>query len=138
MIQWWGRSGAASLRGKEWRCFPFVDPFCQRAAREWVYITGYTSLACGCIGGFMQKKWVYDELAHARKQGIRIDVGGVSYENKPPEELWKVLQRGAYMLDYEADTLGRITALHIDRVEPSEQPTYKSMRCTNKKRSEKE
>jgi hypothetical protein len=96
------------------------------------------SLICGYTGGFMQKKWVLEELAHAREQGIRIDVGGVSYEDRPPEELWKVLQRGAYMLDYEADMLGRITALHIDRVGPSEPPTYKSMRYAQNKRSEKE
>lgn len=80
----------------------------------------------------MQKKWVFDELAHAKKEGIKVDVGGVSYEDRPPQELWKVLQRGAYMLDYEADTLGRIVALHIDRVEPSERPTHKTMRCTEK------
>ena len=86
----------------------------------------------------MQKKWVLEELAHAREQGIRIDVGGVSYEDRPPEELWKVLQRGAYMLDYEADMLGRITALHIDRVGPSEPQNYKSMRYAQNKRSEKE
>lgn len=86
----------------------------------------------------MQKKWVYDELAHAKKMGIAVDVGGVSYEDRPPEELWKVLQRGAYMLDYEADMLGRITALHIDRIRSSEQPAYKTMRCTSKKWSEKE
>lgn len=99
---------------------------------------GTPSLICSYDGGTMQKKWVLDELAHARRKGISVDVGGVSYEDRPPEELWKVLQRGAYMLDYEADTLGRITALHIDRVGPSEQPSYKSMRCTSKKRSEKE
>jgi hypothetical protein len=99
---------------------------------------GTPSLYCGYDGGVMQKKWVYDELAHARQEGITVDVGGVSYENRSPEELWKVLQRGTYMLDYEADTLGRITALHIDRVEPSERSAYKTMRCTKKQRSEKE
>ena len=77
----------------------------------------------------MQKKWAMDEWQHTRERGISLDVGGVSYTDRNPEELWKVLQRGSYMLDYEADPLGRIVALHIDRVEPSEKPAYRGMRC---------
>ena len=48
------------------------------------------------------------------------------------------------MLDYEGDMLGRIVALHVDSVGPSEQPSYKTLRCKKtkiwpekKRRSEK-
>lgn len=82
---------------------------------------------------FMQKnQWILEEFAHAKKCGIAIDVEGVSYTNRKPEELLKVMERGSYMLDYEGDALGQIVALHIDRVGPSEKPSYKSLRCTKK------
>lgn len=81
----------------------------------------------------MQKKWVMDEWQHTKDNGISLDVDGVSYSDRNPEELWRVLQRGTYMLDYEADSLGRIVALHIDEIEPSKKPIYKGMRCTNQK-----
>ncbi len=78
----------------------------------------------------MQKKWLMDEWKHAKENGIDVDVGGVSYIDRSPEELWQVMQRGSYMLDYEADSLGRITALHIDKVEPSDKKTsQKGKRC---------
>ena len=80
-----------------------------------------------------QKKWVMDEWQHTRENGISLDVGGVSYSDKKPEELWKVLQRGTYMLDYEADSLGRIVALHIDEIKSSKKPMDKGMRCTNQR-----
>lgn len=81
----------------------------------------------------MQKnQWILEEFAHAKKSGIAIDVGGISYENKSPEEILQVLQKGSYMLDYEGDMLGNIVALHIDKVGPSEKPSYKSLRCTKK------
>ena len=79
----------------------------------------------------MQKKWIMDEFEHAKKAGIAVDVQGVSYSDRNPEELWQVLQRGNYMLDYEGDALGRIVALHIDQIEPSEKPPYKT-RCQKK------
>ena len=60
-----------------------------------------------------------DEWQHAKKHGIALDVDGVSYSDRSPEELWKVMQEGSYMLDYEADSNGRIVALHIDQIEPS-------------------
>ena len=79
-------------------------------------------------GGIMQKKWIMDEFRHAQKEGIYVDVQGVSYSDKSPEEFWQVLQEGNYMLDYEGDSLGHIVALHIDPVEPSKPPSYKKRR----------
>ena len=58
--------------------------------------------------------------------------------------IMRVLENGSYMLDYEGDMLGRIVALHVDSVGPSEQPSYKTLRCKKtknrpekKRRSEK-
>jgi len=59
------------------------------------------------------------EWRNAKENGISMDVEGVSYDNRTPQELWQVMQRGNYMLDYEADQAGKIVALHFDRVEPS-------------------
>ena len=67
----------------------------------------------------MQKKWLMAEWRNAKENGISMDVEGVSYDNRTPQELWQVMQRGSYMLDYEADPAGKIVALHFDRVEPS-------------------
>ena len=74
----------------------------------------------------MKKQWIMEEFVHAREKGIKVDVNGVPYESR--EELWQVLQKGSYMLDYEGDALGQIVALHIDKVGPSEKPTYKSLK----------
>lgn len=76
--------------------------------------------------------WILEEATYAIKNGIPIDVEGISYDNKSSKELLKVLEEGSYMLDYEGDALGRIVALHVDRVGPSEKPSYKSLRCTKK------
>ncbi|MCH5251572.1 MAG: hypothetical protein J1F22_01245 [Lachnospiraceae bacterium] len=77
-------------------------------------------------------QWILEEAAYAKEHGIAIDVEGISYEDKSQTELLKVLEHGSYMLDYEGDALGRIIALHVDRVGPSEKPSYKSLRCTKK------
>jgi len=74
----------------------------------------------------LKKQWIMEEFVHAREKGIKVDVNGVPYESR--EELWQVLQKGSYMLDYEGDALGQIVALHIDKVGPSEKPTYKSLK----------
>lgn len=79
-----------------------------------------------------RNQWIVDEAVRAKKQGIRIDVGGVSYNEKSREALARVLQKGNYMLDYEGDALGHIVALHIDKVSKVEEPSYKSLRCTKK------
>ena len=50
------------------------------------------------------------ELAHAREQGIAVDVEGVPYEDQTPVELWELMQKRNYMLDYEGDDTGRIVA----------------------------
>ena len=78
-----------------------------------------------------QNQWIVDEMNQVYKQGIRVDV-------------MRVLENGSYMLDYEGDMLGRIVALHVDSVGPSEQPSYKTLRCKKtknrpekKRRSEK-
>lgn len=79
----------------------------------------------------MQKKWIMDEFRHAKKRGIAVDVQGVSYSDKSPEELWQVLQKGSYMLDYEGDSLGHIVALHIDPIKSSDKLPYKRSRKKN-------
>lgn len=78
----------------------------------------------------LKKQWIMEEFAHAREKGIAVDVEGISYDSQ--EKLWQVLQNGSYMLDYEGDALGQIVALHINKVGPSEKPSYKSLRCTKK------
>lgn len=77
-----------------------------------------------------QNQWILEEVDHARKQGIEVDINGVTYNKKTSARLSKVLEKGSYMLDYEGDMSGHIVALHIDPVGPSEQPSYKSLRCT--------
>ena len=87
---------------------------------------------------------IVDEMNQVYKQGIRVDVNGLSYNPKTSANLMRVLENGSYMLDYEGDMLGRIVALHVDSVGPSEQPSYKTLRCKKtknrpekKRRSEK-
>ena len=91
-----------------------------------------------------QNQWIVDEMNQVYKQGIRVDVNGLSYNPKTSANLMRVLENGSYMLDYEGDMLGRIVALHVDSVGPSEQPSYKTLRCKKtknrpekKRRSEK-
>ena len=86
-----------------------------------------------------QNQWIVDEMNQVYKQGIRVDVNGLSYNPKTSANLMRVLENGSYMLDYEGDMLGRIVALHVDSVGPSEQPSYKTLRCkkTKNRRSEK-
>lgn len=80
----------------------------------------------------MQKnKWILDEVAFAKKQGIQVDVGGVNYTDKPMESLSHVLEAGTYMLDYEGDMVGHIVALHIDLVEPSQKTSQQSLMYEN-------
>ena len=82
-----------------------------------------------------QNQWIVDEMNQVYKQGIRVDVNGLSYNPKTSANLMRVLENGSYMLDYEGDMLGRIVALHVDSVGPSEQPSYKTLE--KKRRSEK-
>ena len=77
-----------------------------------------------------QNQWILEEADHARKQGIEVEINGVTYNKKTSARLSKVLEKGSYMLDYEGDMSGHIVALHIDPVGPSEQPSYNSLRCT--------
>ncbi len=76
-----------------------------------------------------QNQWILEEVDHARSRGIRVDVDGIVYNRKSSSNLSRVLETGSYMLDYEGDMTGHIVALHIDPVGPSEQPSYKSLRC---------
>lgn len=82
-------------------------------------------------------QWILDEAEHAVKSGIKVDVDGITYNQKSSAYLSGVLERGSYMLDYEGDPTGRIIALHIDSVGPSEKPSYKTLRCTKKKTDRK-
>ena len=77
-----------------------------------------------------QNQWILDEVDRATKEGIRVDVSGVLYNRKTSARLSRVLEEGSYMLDYEGNMTGHIIALHVDPVGPSEQPSYKSVRCT--------
>ena len=82
-----------------------------------------------------QNQWIVDEMNQVYKQGIRVDVNGLSYNPKTSANLMRVLENGSYMLDYEGDMLGRIVALHVDSVGPSEQPSYKTLRCKKIKKN---
>mgnify|MGYP003091186303 CR=1 FL=1 len=82
-----------------------------------------------------QNQWIVDEMNQVYKQGIRVDVNGLSYNPKTSANLMRVLENGSYMLDYEGDMLGRIVALHVDSVGPSEQPSYKTLRCKKTKKN---
>lgn len=64
----------------------------------------------------MQKKGLMEEIQHAKDAGVAIDIQGVSYNQKKPEELWRVLQQGNYMLDYEGDENGHVVALQYVKV----------------------
>ncbi len=77
-----------------------------------------------------RNQWILDEVAYARKQGMKVDVDGISCVNKTAKEISQVLEKGCYMLDYEADAKGKLVALHIDLVEPFNETSYRSPRCT--------
>ncbi len=81
-----------------------------------------------------RNQWVLKEMNQAAKQGIDVDVDGIHYNRKTSAKLSRVLEKGSYMLDYEGDMTGRIVALHIDPVGPSEEPSYKSLRCEKRTR----
>ena len=57
-----------------------------------------------------------DQLNYAMSHGIDIDVEGVPYTNRRPKDVITIMQRGSYMVDYESDLQGRITAIHINNV----------------------
>lgn len=71
------------------------------------------------------RTWFMAELAHAREQGIAVDVEGVPYEDQTPDEVWELMQKRNYMLDYEGDDTGRIVALHIELLKPLKKPRKK-------------
>lgn len=71
-----------------------------------------------------RNQWILDEVAYAKKQGMKVDIGGVACTDKPADEISKVLERGCYMLDYEGDVQGKLVALHIDLVEPFDKASY--------------
>ena len=56
-----------------------------------------------------QNQWIVDEMNQVYKQGIRVDVNGLSYNPKTSANLMRVLENGSYMLDYEGDMLGLCT-----------------------------
>ncbi len=57
-----------------------------------------------------------DQLQYAREHGIGIDVDGVSYSHRYPQDVIAVMQRGNYMVDYDSDDEGRITAIHVNQI----------------------
>lgn len=77
------------------------------------------------------RTWFMAELAHAREQGIAVDVEGVPYEDQTPDEVWELMQKRNYMLDYEGDDTGRIVALHIELLKPLKNPEKMRYKFTN-------
>lgn len=75
--------------------------------------------------------WILKEVKRAKRNGIEVDVEGIPYRDLESEELLLILKKDSYMLDYEADMLGKIVALHINKVGLSEKPSYKSLQCNN-------
>ena len=57
-----------------------------------------------------------DQLNYAKTHGIGIDIEGVSFSNRHPEDVMRIMQSGSYMVDYESDMKGHITAIHINNV----------------------
>ena len=57
-----------------------------------------------------------DQLNYARAHGIGIDIEGVSYSERRPQDVIRIMQSGSYMVDYESDLQGHITAIHINNV----------------------
>lgn len=57
-----------------------------------------------------------DQLIYAKKNGISVDVEGVSFARRRAEDVIKIMQRDSYMVDYESDDTGRITAIHVNHV----------------------
>ena len=83
-----------------------------------------------------QNQWIVDEMNQVYKQGIRVDVNGLSYNPKTSANLMRVLENGSYMLDYEGDMLGRIVALHVDsrNSHPIKRCAVKKQKTGRKKR----
>ena len=81
-----------------------------------------------------QNQWIVDEMNQVYKQGIRVDVNGLSYNPKTSANLMRVLENGSYMLDYEGDMLGRIVALHVDSVDYRN--SHPIRRCAVKKQKQ--
>ncbi len=57
-----------------------------------------------------------DQLNYAMSHGIGVDVEGEPVSNRKPQDVVKIMQRGSYMVDYESDLRGHITAIHINNV----------------------
>ncbi|MBO6308104.1 MAG: hypothetical protein J6N70_04545 [Oribacterium sp.] len=57
-----------------------------------------------------------DQLIFAMENDIGIDVEGVSYNDRKPQDVIAVMQNGSYMVDYDSDYQGQITAIHIRNV----------------------
>ncbi len=60
-----------------------------------------------------------DQLNYAKAHGIGIDIEGVSYNHRHPQDVISIMQSGSYMVDYESDFTGHITAIHINNVDRS-------------------
>ncbi len=58
-----------------------------------------------------------DQLNYAQAHGIGIDIEGISYNHRRPQDVISVMQNGSYMVDYESDPTGHITAIHINNVD---------------------
>ena len=57
-----------------------------------------------------------DQLNYAKQHGLCIDVDGISYANRYPQDVIAVMQRGNYMVDYDSDENGQITGIHVNQI----------------------
>ena len=80
-----------------------------------------------------QNQWIVDEMNQVYKQGIRVDVNGLSYNPKTSANLMRVLENGSYMLDYEGDMSGHRNSHPIRRCAVKKQKTGRKKRGAAKK-----
>lgn len=70
------------------------------------------------MGGIRLREdsWLQVELERAKKQGLTVQIEGMTCKYDSTAELSYVLERATYMLDYVSDDEGRITGICFDKV----------------------
>ena len=74
---------------------------------------------------------VHGGTCSCQRTGDRSGCRRVPYEDQTPDEVWELMQKRNYMLDYEGDDTGRIVALHIELLKPLKNPEKMRYKFTN-------